>query len=86
MNNVNLTNFLLVKKLGGNKIRYLIFLVQVYCYGMLTNNPKEYITLKSGPQHNFAEYYHRRLGVRFVFNSSFIYRIKFSNDVFQLYN
>ncbi|CAB4028007.1 A disintegrin and metallo ase with thrombospondin motifs 9 [Paramuricea clavata] len=35
--------------------------IQVYCYGMLTNNPKEYMTLKSGPQHNFAEYYHRSL-------------------------
>ncbi|XP_028407987.1 A disintegrin and metalloproteinase with thrombospondin motifs 9-like [Dendronephthya gigantea] len=35
--------------------------VQVYCYGMLTNHPKEYITLRSGAQHNFAEYYHRSL-------------------------
>lgn len=31
---------------------------------MLTNNPKEYITLKTGPQKNFAEYYHRRLVIR----------------------
>ncbi|XP_046840031.1 A disintegrin and metalloproteinase with thrombospondin motifs 9-like [Xenia sp. Carnegie-2017] len=35
--------------------------IQVYCYGMLTDNPKEFITLRSGPRHNFAEYYHRSL-------------------------
>ena len=37
-----------------------LFVIQVFCQGMLTDNPKEYITLSSGPNHNFAEYYHRR--------------------------
>ena len=53
--NYNVENFILSA---------LLSFVQVYCHGMLTNNPKEYITLKSGPQNNFAEYYHRRWATR----------------------
>lgn len=35
--------------------------IKVFCQGMLTDNPKEFITLSSGPNSNFAEYYHRIL-------------------------
>ena len=54
----------IIGKSNIDQIRDFTHFIQVYCYGMLTNNPKEYITLKTGPQKNFAEYYHRRLVVK----------------------
>lgn len=35
--------------------------VQVYCHAMSSDNPKEYISLISGTQENFAYIYDRKL-------------------------
>ena len=35
--------------------------VQVYCHDMSSDSPKEYISLISGPQENFAFIYDRKL-------------------------
>ncbi|XP_078343629.1 A disintegrin and metalloproteinase with thrombospondin motifs 9-like isoform X3 [Oculina patagonica] len=35
--------------------------LQVYCHAMMSEEPKEYITLKTGPSENFAEIYPKRL-------------------------
>ncbi|KAJ7351111.1 A disintegrin and metalloproteinase with thrombospondin motif 9 [Desmophyllum pertusum] len=35
--------------------------LQVYCHAMMSEKPKEYITLKTGPSDNFAEIYPKRL-------------------------
>ena len=33
---------------------------QVYCHAMMSQEPKEYITLRTGPANNFAEIYAKR--------------------------
>ncbi|XP_076288590.1 A disintegrin and metalloproteinase with thrombospondin motifs 9 isoform X2 [Lasioglossum baleicum] len=33
----------------------------IYCHDMVTNNPKEYLTLQAGFRENYAEIYHRRV-------------------------
>lgn len=35
--------------------------LQVYCHAMMSQEPKEYITLRTGPANNFAEIYPKRL-------------------------
>lgn len=35
--------------------------IKVYCYGMDTESPKEYITLQSGPLNNYAIVYDKRM-------------------------
>jgi len=35
--------------------------LKVYCHAMMSDEPKEYITLKTGPAENFAEIYPKRL-------------------------
>lgn len=35
--------------------------LQVYCHKMMSAEPKEYITLTTGPDNNFAEFYPKRL-------------------------
>lgn len=35
--------------------------VRLYCHGMNTGTPREYITLQSGPERNFASFHRGRL-------------------------
>lgn len=35
--------------------------MSIYCHGMLTSEPKEYLTLPAGPQENYAEVYDKTL-------------------------
>ena len=35
--------------------------VRLYCHGMNTTTPREYITLQSGPERNFASFHRGRL-------------------------
>lgn len=39
----------------GNQI------MSIYCHGMNTDYPKEYLTLPASPQQNYAEFYDKRL-------------------------
>ena len=37
--------------------------LKVYCYGMDTNEPKDFITLPSGPANNFGYVYDKRMEI-----------------------
>lgn len=35
--------------------------MSIYCHGMSTSEPKEYLTLPAGPEENYAEIYDKTL-------------------------
>lgn len=44
-----------------NPVKSCNFPIKVYCHGMNTNNPKDYITLPTGPVNNYAIIYDKRM-------------------------